>query len=360
MTLAVRATQVRRDFTLDVAFEAPTPGVVALFGPSGAGKSSVMAAMAGLPGSGQATVMLDGEALHALPPQGRGIGMVFQDGLLFPHMSVEANLRYGLRRAGAAPPRIGFDETVALLGIEPLLQRRPATLSGGERQRVAIGRALLSQPRLLLMDEPLSALDQARRSEILPYLARLRSALRIPIVYSSHSLDEVLVLADTLVLLSAGRVIAQGPLAALAARVDLPLALRDDATGVLQGFIAAHDPARRLTTIEAGPQCFLVPLVDAPIGSRTRLLIQAREVILARPDTSIDLRPMLSVNNVFPATILAVAEDASAHAALITLDGGAGPLLARITLDAARRLDLRADAAVLVLVKSMAVDVLQG
>ena len=360
MTLAVTVANTRRDFILDVAFEAPTPGVIALFGPSGAGKSSIMAAIAGLPGSGQATVLLDGEELHRLPPQSRSIGIVFQDGLLFPHMSVDANLRYGLRRAKSATPRIGFDETIALLGIEGLLQRRPATLSGGERQRVAIGRALLSQPRLLLMDEPLSALDQPRRAEILPYLARLRSALRIPIVYSSHALDEVLVLADTLVLLSAGHVIAQGPLAALAARIDLPLALRDDATGVLQGAIATHDPARRLTIIEAGSQSFLVPLVDGAVGTRIRLLIPAREIILARADPSLDLRPLLSVSNVFPATIQAIAEDAPAHAALITLDGGAGPLLARITLDAAHRLNLHPGQPILALIKSMSVDVLQG
>ena len=204
------------DLTLRVglaaaSFEAPTPGVIALFGPSGAGKTTLLLGIAGLLRPPGARVELDNVALHTLPPEQRGIGYVFQEGRLFPHMSVAGNLRYGLRRAG--PGRLAFDDVVALLALAPLLRRRPSTLSGGERQRTAIGRALLSQPRLLLMDEPLSALDQPRRDEILPYLARLRAWLRLPIVYASHSLDEVMRLADTLVMLEAGRVTASGPLA---------------------------------------------------------------------------------------------------------------------------------------------------
>ncbi len=353
MSLSVAIAHWRGTFALDVAFEAPTPGVVALFGASGSGKSTVIAAIAGLLRADSANIRLDGEALHALPPQARGIGVVFQDALLFPHMSVAANLRYGQRRA--RPGRIGFDETVELLGIGALLQRRPSTLSGGERQRVGIGRALLSQPRLLLMDEPLSALDQPRRAEILPYLARLRTALRIPIVYASHAMDEILALADTLVLLDQGKVTASGPLATLAARVDLPLAMRDDAAGVLHGIVQKHDAERRLTAIAAGPQILLVPLLDAPAGAAVRLLVPAREVILAR-----DSPGLISVNNVFAATVQSIAEDAPGHAALVAIDGGAGPLLARVTLDAARRLDLRPGQRVLALVKSMSVDVLTG
>jgi molybdate transport system ATP-binding protein len=351
VTLSVSVAHRRQNFALDVAFEAPTPGVVALFGASGSGKSTVIAAIAGLLRADSANIWLDGEALHLLPPQARGIGVVFQDALLFPHMSVAANLRYGQRRA--RPGRIGFDDTVELLGIGGLLDRRPASLSGGERQRVGIGRALLSQPRLLLMDEPLSALDQPRRAEILPYLARLRTALRIPIVYASHAMDEILALADTLVLLDKGRVAAFGPLATLAAQVDLPLALRADAAGVLHGTVQSHDAERRLTAIAAGSQTFMIPLLDAPAGAAVRLLIPAREVILAR-----DAPGLISVNNVFEATVRSMAEDVPSHAALVAIDGGAGPLLARITMDAARRLDLRPGERVRALVKSMSVDVL--
>jgi molybdate transport system ATP-binding protein len=353
MSLAVAITQTRGDFVLDIAFEAPMPGIVALFGASGAGKSTLLYALAGLLRPPGATIMLDGEALHLLPAEARRIGMVFQDGLLFPHMTVAANLRYGQRRA--KPGRIGFADAVELLGIGALLCRRPATLSGGERQRVAIGRALLSQPRLLLMDEPLSALDQPRRAEILPYLARVRSSLRIPIIYASHALDEVLALADTLVLIDRGRVTASGPLSELASRVDLPLARRDDATGVLHGTIRSHDPERRLTTAACGPQDMLIPLLAAPPGAPVRLLIPAREVILAR-----DSPTLISVNNVFEATVQAMAEDAAGLASLVTIDGGGGPLLARVTLDAARRLSLRPGERVLALVKSMSVDVLKA
>jgi molybdate transport system ATP-binding protein len=353
VSLSAAVAHTQGDFSLDIAFEAPTPGVTALFGSSGAGKSSTMAAIAGLIPRARTRLVLDGQALHMLPPEARGIGMVFQDGLLFPHMSVAANLRYGMRRTGRRG--IGFAETVELLGIGALLNRRPLSLSGGERQRVAIGRALLSQPRLLLMDEPLASLDQPRRAEILPYLGRVRSVLKIPIIYASHALDESLAIADTLVLITHGRVTAAGPVARLTAQADLPLALRDDATGILHGTISAHDPGRRLTTVACGPQTMLVPLLDLPEESSVRLLIAAREVILAR-----DAPTLISVNNVFPAIVQAIADDPGHHAALVTIDGGGGPLLARVTLDAARRLDLRCGEPILALVKSMSVDVLKA
>ncbi len=339
------------DTALSMSFEAPTPGVVALFGPSGAGKSSLLQAMAGLLRADHVRVELDGVALHALPPERRGIGVVFQEGRLFPHMSVHANLRYGLRRAGPGAGPVGFADVVDLLGLPALLPRRPAGLSGGERQRVAIGRALLSQPRLLLMDEPLSALDQARRNEILPYLARLRSVFSIPIVYASHALDEVARLADTVVLIEAGRVRACGPLGEIASRVDLPLASREDAGGVLTGTVASHAPDRRLTAIACGDAIVWVPLLDVPAGRAVRLLVPAREVILA-----LDPPRAVSVNNILPATVSALAEDQPGHAALVGLSLGGGHLLARVTLDAARRLGLHAGQPVLALVKSMSVE----
>ncbi len=335
--------------SLAIAFEAPTPGVVALFGPSGAGKSSLLQAVAGLLRADRVEVELDGAALHALAPERRRIGYVFQDGRLFPHLSARANLRYGLVRAPAGS--IGFDAVVQLLGLAGLLDRRPVTLSGGERQRVAIGRALLAQPRLLLMDEPLSALDQARRDEVLPYLARLRATLRLPILYASHALDEVARLADTLVLIEAGRVCAAGPVGEVAGRADLALAAREDAVGVLRGRVARHDAGRRLTELACGADIVRVPLIDLPPGAPVRLLVPAREVILA-----LDEPRAVSVNNVLRAAVLAVVAEGRAHAALVSLAVGGGTLLARVTLDAAGRLGLQAGAPVLALVKSMSVE----
>ena len=352
MTLRVTLSHRFRTTTIDIAFEAPTPGVVALFGPSGAGKSTLMRAMAGLLRADRMRVELDGQALHTLPPERRGVGYVFQEGRLFPHMSVAANLRYGLRRVGQGPLR--FDDVVGLLGVGALLARRPGTLSGGERQRVAIGRALLSQPRLLLMDEPLSALDQARRDEVVPYLARLRSVLPAPIVYASHALDEVMRLADTLVLIEAGRVVACGPLGEVASRPELPLAAREDAAGVLRGQVAVHDADRRLSAVACGADLVWVPLLDSRVGAPVRLLVPAREVILA-----LDAPRAISVNNCLNAVVAGMAEDADAHAALVSLELGGGSLLARVTLDAACRLGLRPGRQVLALVKAMSVELLQ-
>ena len=321
---------------------------MALLGPSGAGKSTLIQGTAGLLRADHVRVELDGMALHALAPERRRLGVVFQDGRLFPHLNVRANLRYGLLRARHGP--IAFDDVVDLLGLSTLLPRRPATLSGGERQRVAIGRALLSQPRLLLMDEPLAALDQPRRHEILPYLARLR-ATGIPIVYASHALDEVMRLADTLVLIEAGRRRAPGPLAEIAARVDLGIAAREDACGLLLGRVAHHDPARRLTAIACAAGPVWVPLMSASPATRVRLLVPAREVILA-----LESPQAISVNNILPATVVALAESAASHAALVSLDLAGDRLPTRITLDAARRLQLRPGTQVLALIKSMSVE----
>ena len=235
-----------------MAFEVPTPGVTVLFGPSGAGKSTIISAAAGLLRPDECRIVVDGQVLADtasgvwLPPERRRIGLVFQDARLFPHMSVATNLRFGLRRAAPGPVR--FDEVVELLGIGALLARRPHTLSGGERQRVAIGRALLAQPHLLLMDEPLASLDAARKAEIMPYLTRLKTALKLPILYVTHALDEVAQLADSLVLIEAGRVVGCGPLSEIAARADLPLAQRDDAGALLLCRVAEHDTGARAVT----------------------------------------------------------------------------------------------------------------
>ena len=363
MPLSVSVEHRLKSFVVGVAFEAPSPGITVLFGPSGTGKSTVLAAIAGLLRGGRVQVDLDGDALHLLPPHRRRIGMVFQDGRLFPHLTVEDNLLYGLHRA-PRDKRRGRDrgrglllagEVADLLGLQALRRRWPGTLSGGERQRVAIGRALLSQPRLLLMDEPLASLDAARRGEILPYLQALRDVVRIPVIYVTHALEEAYRLADFMVLMDAGQVLAAGPLADIAARVDLPLAARDDASGVLLGYLHSHDGERGLSMVACGGQVFVVPLCAVAVGAAVRLRVPAREVILA-----LEAPRDISVNNIVPGIVCALRQDTATHAALVELDVGGGQLLARITLDAAERLRLRPGTRVVAMVKAMSAELLSG
>jgi molybdate transport system ATP-binding protein len=351
--------------TLDISFAAPAQGITVLFGPSGAGKSSVLTAAAGLLRPDYCRIAI-GEQVVAdtatgvwLPPERRRVGLVFQDARLFPHMSVATNLRYGQRRS--PPGHVGFDDVVDLLGIADLLPRRPHSLSGGERQRVAIGRALLAQPRLLLMDEPLASLDAARKAEIVPYLARLHTALRLPLLYVTHSFEEVAQLAQTLVLLDAGRVVAAGPLETIAARADLPTARRDDAGAILACRVLRHDPARRLTMLGCGGANLLVPLQTVPVGDAIRVRIPAREVILARP-AGTSIADAISLHNIMSGTVRSIGEDPARHATLVEValhgDGTCPALLSRVTPDAAERLRLVIGAPVLALVKSMSVEIL--
>ncbi len=342
---------------MDVAFDVPTPGMTVLFGPSGAGKSTIIAAAAGLLRPDECRIVVDGRVLADtasgvwLPPERRRMGLVFQDARLFPHMSVATNLRFGLRRTTPGPVR--FEEVVELLGIGALLTRRPHTLSGGERQRVAIGRALLAQPELLLMDEPLASLDLARKSEIMPYLTRLKTALKLPILYVTHSPDEVAQLADWIVLIEAGQVIGCGPLSDIAARANLPLARRDDAGALLLCRVAEHDFRRELSRLEAGGAVLWVPLLDAPVGAECRARIPAREVILAsRPPESI------SVHNIVPGQVRRIAGDASMRSVLVEIALPRAALVARVTHDAVARLSLSPGKPVLALIKSTAIEVL--
>jgi molybdate transport system ATP-binding protein len=360
---AVLSVRLRHRFesaAMDMAFDVPAAGVTVLFGPSGSGKSTLIAAAAGLlrPDLCRiavgADILVDTEAGIWLPPERRRIGLVFQDARLFPHMSVATNLRYGMRRApsardGSGP--IGFDTVVDLLGIGLLLRRRPHTLSGGERQRVAIGRALLAQPRLLLMDEPLASLDPARKSEILPFLAALRTTLRLPVIYVTHAPDEVNRLADSIVLIAEGRVAAFGALADIAGRADLALARRDDAAAVLEATVVAHDTTRALSRLEAGGVAWWVPLLDRPAGTACRIRIPAREVILAAraPDA-------ISLHNIVPGHVQRV--EAAGGAVLVEVRLPAGAVLARVTPDAVERLSLQEGAPVLALVKSTSIEVI--
>ncbi|WP_428484590.1 molybdenum ABC transporter ATP-binding protein [Rhodopila sp.] len=357
MSLAVSLHHRFPSIQLDIAFQVPSPGVAMLFGPSGSGKSVTIAATAGLLRPDSCHIEVDGQLLADtssgvwLPPERRRTGLVFQDSRLFPHMSVAANLRFGLRRV--APGAVQFDDVVDLLDIRPLLDRRPHRLSGGERQRVAIGRALLAQPRLLLMDEPLASLDAARKAEILPFLTRLKTALKLPVIYVTHALDEVARLADSLVLIEAGRVVAYGPVSEVVARADLPLARRDDAGALLLCRVEAHDPCRVLTRLQGGGAAFLVPLLDLPIGCECRIRIPAREVILAgKPPDAI------SLHNIVPGTIRRIAEDLERRSVLTEIALPEGALLSRVTPDAITRLGLSIGSPVLALIKSTSIEVL--
>jgi molybdate transport system ATP-binding protein len=357
MSLNIRFRHAFADLPLDIALDAPTPGTTVLFGRSGSGKSTIIAAVAGLLRPADCRIAVDDVTLvdtttnHFMPPEHRRIGLVFQDSRLFPHMTVATNLRYGLRRAPKGP--IAFDDVVDLLGIATLLDRRPHSLSGGEKSRVAIGRALLSQPRLLCMDEPLASLDAQHKAEIVPYLGRLKHALQLPILYVTHALDEVVRLADTLVLIRAGRVLAAGPLEEIVARGDLPLAARDDAAAVLSARVMAHAPTRQLTELRAGGRLLLVPLLDAAPGSAVRVRIPAREVILAAAAPQ-----GISVHNVIAGTVHGIVQDPGRHAAMVEVALDDAGLLARVTPDAVTRLGLAPGKPVLALVKSMAVEIL--
>ncbi len=318
-------------FTLQAALELPGRGVTVLFGHSGSGKTTLLRAMAGLEHHPGGYLAVNGEVWQDdaqgifVPAHRRALGYVFQEASLFSHLSVQGNLEYGWRRTGTATPPVDMAHVIALLGIGALLARRVERLSGGERQRVAIARALLRAPRLLLMDEPLAALDFKRRQEILPYLERLHDELAIPIVYVTHSPDEMARLADHVVLLDAGRVIASGPLFETMARLDLPAGLVNDPGVVVEGTVAAVDPAYQLMRIDFAGGSVQVPHDKESIGERLRLRIMARDVGLTlapQQDTSI--------LNQLGAQVTEASGEEQPHV-MVRLDVGGTPLLARIT-----------------------------
>jgi molybdate transport system ATP-binding protein len=330
----------RGDFSLDIDLVLPGRGVTALFGHSGSGKTTCLRAMAGLeraPGglfSLGDEVWQDDERGIFVPTHRRALGYVFQEASLFPHLSVRRNMEFGQQRTASADQHFKLDSVAKLLGIGGLLERMPASLSGGERQRVAIARALLAAPRLLLMDEPLAALDLKRKQEILPYLERLHDELSIPVIYVSHAPDEVARLADHLVLLDAGRVVASGPLSETLARADLPPAFADDAGVVLDTTLRGPEPDN-LSQLDFSDGCIHVGRRPEAPGSRLRCRIHARDVSLAleRPQAS-------SILNILHATVTAVvATDTPGHV-LVQMRVGTTPLLARITERSRRELGI--------------------
>jgi molybdate transport system ATP-binding protein len=321
---------VRDDFTLDVDTQLPMRGVTALFGPSGSGKTTLLRCIAGLERAAGA-LSLNGEVwqddAQFLSTHQRALGYVFQEASLFPHLSVRANLEYGLKRIAPGERKLKLEQVVAWLGLSQLIERSdPAQLSGGERQRVAIGRALLTSPRLLLMDEPLSALDTRSKQDILPYLERLHRELDIPVLYVSHALDEVARLSDHLVLLEQGRVIASGALGETLARLDLPTAHYDDAGAVIEAVVAQHDEAYHLTRVDFSGGSLWVGLVDQPHGSPVRARVLARDVSVAtqQPHGS-------SISNILAARVIEICDEGPDKVNVRLAVGDSQVLLSRIT-----------------------------
>ncbi|MFT3956389.1 MAG: molybdenum ABC transporter ATP-binding protein [Piscinibacter sp.] len=358
--IEARLALPRRGFALDVSLALPEAGVTALFGPSGCGKTTVLRALAGLErASGRVAigteVWQDDAAGLFVPTHQRAIGYVIQEAALFPHLDVRRNLAYGMKRIAPAARRIALDQVVELLGIAHLLDRRPDTLSGGERQRVAIARALATSPTLLLMDEPLAALDAKRKAEVLPYLDRLHEELGIPIVYVSHAIDEVARLADHLVLMDAGRVLADGPLPDMLARLDLPVAFGDDAGVVLDAVVGERDPHWQLARLDVagadGGEACRMWSRDAglAVGRRVRLRVLARDVSLTRtPQTG------TSIGNQLRGTIEAIADDDHPALALVRVRVGTAPVVARLTRRSAHALELAIGMPVWAQVKTVA------
>jgi len=355
MSLEVRIAHQFRGFLLDVDFAVETPGVTALFGPSGSGKTTTINAVAGLfrPRTGrivaQGDVLLDTDEGIDIPTRLRNVGYVFQDSRLFPHLDARANLVFGWRRARPRPAQRELDRVIDLLGVADLLHRLPRTLSGGEKQRIALGRALLSSPRLLLMDEPLAALGQSMKQEILPYLERLRDESKIPMIYVSHSVEEVARLADDVIILEGGRVAAQGSVFDLFSSLS-PETRELSVGAVIETRVVRHLPDDHLSELALGEARLIVPLVPAPERAIVRLRINARDITIA-----LDAPGRISANNVLPAVVGGVRASGDGQADIQLLCGPA-KLLAQITEYSRRRLALATGMRVYAIIKSVTVD----
>lgn len=344
----------RGDFSLNVDIALPGKGITAIFGPSGCGKTSLLRAIAGLDShaldSHKTHIAVAGCVWHSasgyVPTHVRGIGYVFQEASLFDHLSVRDNLAYGMKRRSSAP--LDYDEIVQLLDLDALLARMPAHLSGGERQRVALGRALLASPALLLLDEPLAALDQTRKQEILPYLERLQQFLSIPIIYVSHALDEIVQLADHLVLMERGRVVDQGKVADMLSNLSL-LTGRDDAFCLLEGKVTESRTAHNLTRIAVANEAFLLPYLGIADGLTVRLRLYARDISLCleRPQGS-------SILNIIPARILRLDTNAASGQCLVQLELAGHQALAHISQFSCEQLQLQIGQTVHAQIKALA------
>ncbi len=340
-------------FTLDVDLQLPASGVSVLFGPSGCGKTTVLRCLAGLQRAESGRLVVAGDVWqdgqHFKPAHQRAVGLVFQEASLFPHLTVQGNLNYGRSRVKPALGQQALDEVVALLDLGALLPRWPDSLSGGERQRVAMARALAVSPQLLLLDEPLAALDKRRKDEILPFLERLHRSLTIPIVYVTHALPEVMRLADHLVLLQEGRVLAQGPLQTLSARLDGALAQDEDAGVVLMCSVGAIDELWQLARLDFDGGSLWTRDPGLGVGTALRVHVPARDVGVALSEL-----PGTSISNQLPGVVHSIGPDAQAAQALALVQVGTVQLLARLTRRSVHRLQLQAGSKVWLQVKSVA------
>lgn len=354
--IQLRVDLQRPPFRLDVDLALPAQGITAIFGPSGSGKTTLLRCVAGLERARTARIVMNGSTWQDdaqgifLPTWQRPLGYVFQEASLFDHLDVRGNLAYGQRRARVPQPAVSLDAAVELLGIGHLLARRTSELSGGERQRVAIARALAAQPQVLLLDEPLAALDLARRQEILPWLERLRDELSLPMLYVSHALDEVARLAQTLVVLDQGRVQAAGPLVATLARLDLPALRGEDAGALLEAVVGERDERWHLARVDFPGGALWLRDGGHAVGHAVRVRVLARDVSIATGKPS-----GTSIQNLLACTVREISAGGHASQVLVRLDCGQGAvLLARITARAAAQLGLAKGMPVWAQVKSAA------
>jgi molybdate transport system ATP-binding protein len=342
----------RDDFVMDVNLDLPGKGVSALFGPSGCGKTSILRAMAGLdhyPNSSLSvgdTTWQSGNLFVA--PHRRSLGFVFQEASLFPHLTVQGNLDYAYKRVPIDIRKLQIERIIDFLDLADLLPRKPDSLSGGEQRRVAIGRALAANPRLLMMDEPLVGLDQKRKEEVLPYLEGLHDELDIPLIYVSHSMDEIARLADHLVLMEPGAIQASGDIHDLFTRLDLPLSRFDNAASIIEATVASHDDEYHLTCLDFAGGRFTIPLENMSVGEAVRLQLAARDVSITLAHQS-----DTSILNIFPAVIDEISATGTSQVTVKLLAGDV-PVLSRVTRKSADILNLRIGGMVYAQAKSVA------
>ncbi|MHA7880966.1 MAG: molybdenum ABC transporter ATP-binding protein [Saccharospirillum sp.] len=356
MSIDLRIQLSRGGFELDVSLQLPSKGVTALFGPSGSGKTTLLRCLAGLERLAGVELSVDGHSWQGpgvfRPVHQRALGYVFQEASLFPHLTVEKNLRFGFKRVAVNERQVDFDESVRLLGLQALLSRYPDQLSGGQRQRVAIARALLNSPRLMLMDEPMASLDADSKAEILPYLERLHGHLSIPVIYVSHAIEEVARLADHMVLLDRGRVQAQGSIQDVLTRTDLPLAHSSNASAIVNARVTTHSDDEMTELALADGKRLLISRQAVEPGRTVRARILARDVAIA-----LQMPSQTSVSNCLPAQIAELSDDPHPGHVLLRLvlpDGQI--LLSRITRRSRDRLALTQGQPIIALVKAISLD----